>query len=96
MDAFLFTFQRKQKKKKLFLEISNIQIDFIFCAIGSFVLVKIVDCRVGQLFREAFLGLKLPRTFSISSPIGHFETLYVIFDPFWLLKVLEMDFYKGA
>ena len=57
---------------------------------------RAVDCRVGKLIREVFWGLKLPRTFTISSPIGLFETLWVTFGPFWALKVFKIDFYDEA
>ena len=57
---------------------------------------RIVDCRVGQLFRQIFGGLKLPRTFSFESPINHFETLQVTFDRFRPKKVLKIDFYEEA
>ena len=92
-----FYISKKAKEKKtFFLEISNIQIDFIFCAIGSFVLVRIVDCRVGQIFIEVFFDLKQPRTFSFYSLKDLFETLWVTFDPLRPLKVLKMDFYEEA
>ena len=59
-------------------------------------LVRVVDCRVGQLFRQVFEGLKLPRTFSFSSLIGLFETLWVTYVLFRPLKVLKIDFYEGT
>ena len=57
---------------------------------------RIDECRVGQLFRKVFWGLKQPRTFSFDSLMDFFETLWVTFDPFRPLKVLKMDFYEEA